>query len=83
MIKQFKTESHFAIVHYAGIVNYNVKFWLEKNQDPLNDTVVAVLKENNGHGLLKAIWADYLTQEETMATEIKGKINALTTTFSL
>ena len=32
--------AHFAIAHYAGIVNYNLSNWLDKNKDPLNDTVV-------------------------------------------
>ena len=36
--------AHFAIVHYAGTVSYNVTGWLEKNKDPLNDTVVEQLK---------------------------------------
>jgi hypothetical protein len=29
--------------HYAGTVRYNVMNWLEKNKDPLNDTVVQVV----------------------------------------
>merc|ERR1712213_300406 len=43
---QCKTDknAHFACVHYAGTVSYNVTGWLEKNKDPVNDTVVDVLK---------------------------------------
>ena len=32
--------AHFALAHYAGIVNYNLTNWLDKNKDPVNDTVV-------------------------------------------
>ena len=37
--------AHFAIVHYAGTVSYNLTNWLEKNKDPLNDTVVDQMKQ--------------------------------------
>ncbi|OQR78286.1 myosin heavy chain [Tropilaelaps mercedesae] len=37
--------AHFAIVHYAGIVPYNLTGWLEKNKDPLNDCVVDQFKK--------------------------------------
>merc|ERR1712226_1102537 len=43
---QSKTDknAHFAISHYAGIVSYNVTNWLEKNKDPVNDSVVELMK---------------------------------------
>uniref|UniRef100_A0A914UJZ5 Myosin heavy chain n=1 Tax=Plectus sambesii TaxID=2011161 RepID=A0A914UJZ5_9BILA len=59
-----QAEAHMAIVHYAGTVRYNVKGWLEKNKDPLNDTAVTVLKANTGNKLITAIWEDYNTQED-------------------
>ena len=37
-------DAHFAVVHYAGTVNYNLTGWLEKNKDPLNDSVVEQMK---------------------------------------
>ena len=36
-------DAHFAIIHYAATVSYNLTGWLEKNKDPLNDTIVEVL----------------------------------------
>uniref|UniRef100_A0A183U179 Myosin motor domain-containing protein n=1 Tax=Toxocara canis TaxID=6265 RepID=A0A183U179_TOXCA len=59
-----QAEAHFAMRHYAGLVRYNVMNWLEKNKDPLNDTVAACLKASKGNALLNEIWADYMTQEE-------------------
>ena len=37
--------AHFALAHYAGIVNYNITDWLTKNKDQINDTVVDMLKK--------------------------------------
>ncbi len=40
--------------------------WLEKNKDPLNDSLVTVLKASTGNALLPEIWESYTTQEELM-----------------
>jgi len=57
---QSKTDknAHFAIIHYAGTVSYNVTGWLEKNKDPVNDTVVDILKKSSNELLVK-LWADH------------------------
>uniref|UniRef100_A0A0K0EJG7 Myosin head n=1 Tax=Strongyloides stercoralis TaxID=6248 RepID=A0A0K0EJG7_STRER len=68
-----QAEAHFAMRHYAGVVRYNVSNWLEKNKDPLNDTVVSVMKASKDNELLKIVWADYTTQEEAAALSAKGK----------
>merc|ERR1711881_747319 len=39
--------AHFAVVHYAATVSYNLTGWLEKNKDPLNDTVVELMKQGS------------------------------------
>ncbi|KAG7174229.1 Myosin heavy chain, muscle-like 6 [Homarus americanus] len=56
--KPGQPDSHFAIVHYAGTVSYNLSGWLEKNKDPLNDTVVDQLKKSNNE-LVVTIFADH------------------------
>ncbi|VVC93951.1 unnamed protein product [Leptidea sinapis] len=50
--------AHFAIGHYAGNVGYNITGWLEKNKDPLNDTVVDQFKKG-ANKLLVEIFADH------------------------
>jgi myosin heavy chain 6/7 len=58
---QSKTDknAHFAISHYAGIVSYNVTGWLEKNKDPVNDTVVELFKSTSTCELLVHVWRDH------------------------
>merc|ERR1739844_763094 len=50
--------AHFAVVHYAATVSYNITGWLFKNKDPLNDTVVEMLK-NGSNALMVRIFADH------------------------
>jgi len=71
---QSKTDkqAHFAISHYAGIVSYNVTSWLEKNKDPVNDSVVEVIKSTSGLKLLVELWADHPGQP-TVAPKEDGK----------
>jgi myosin heavy subunit len=61
----------FELYHYAGTVGYNVGNWLEKNKDPLNGSVVELLKKSNVN-LMQTIWADYKSIEEQIAEEKKG-----------
>ena len=71
MKPQSKTDknAHFAISHYAGIVSYNVTNWLEKNKDPVNDTVVEVLKSTSTVPLLVHLWRDHPGQPTTAPKE--------------
>ncbi|NXO17058.1 MYH6 protein, partial [Oriolus oriolus] len=41
-----KSEAHFSLIHYAGTVDYNILGWLEKNKDPLNETVVGLYQKS-------------------------------------
>uniref|UniRef100_F6UD31 Myosin-2 n=1 Tax=Ornithorhynchus anatinus TaxID=9258 RepID=F6UD31_ORNAN len=42
-----KAEAHFSLIHYAGTVDYNITGWLEKNKDPLNETVVGLYQKSS------------------------------------
>ncbi|KAK3768205.1 hypothetical protein RRG08_031739 [Elysia crispata] len=44
--KAGQVEAHFELHHYAGSVPYNIAGWLEKNKDPLNETVVDLLSHS-------------------------------------
>merc|ERR1712004_874656 len=64
----YKTDpnAHFGVIHYAATVSYNLTQWLEKNKDPLNDTVVELFK-NGSNPLLRDIFYDHPGQP----TEVK------------
>jgi len=67
--KAGEAEGHFAICHYAGTVTYNLSGWLEKNKDPLNDTVVDQLKKSTS-SLVVELFADHPGQ--SAPAEAKG-----------
>merc|ERR1711981_1285148 len=50
--------AHFAVIHYAACVSYNLTSWLFKNKDPLNDTIVEMMK-NGSNPLLVVCFADH------------------------
>jgi len=73
--------AHFAIAHYAGVVNYNLGDWLTKNKDPLNDTVVDQLKKSNNK-LVVYLFRDHPGQpEDDGGKKEKGKKGKDTKTF--
>merc|ERR1719350_2377491 len=71
---QSKTDknAHFAISHYASIVSYNVTNWLEKNKDPVIDSVVEIFKSTTSVPLLVHLWRDHPGQPTT-APKDEGK----------
>merc|ERR1712073_156943 len=89
-------DAHFAIVHYAATVSYNLTGWLEKNKDPLNDTIVEMIK-NGGNSLMIQCFADHPGQPleapkdapdrkkkgggKTVSSYFKGQLDDLMTTL--
>ncbi|XP_076017250.1 myosin-7-like [Genypterus blacodes] len=53
-----RPEAHFSLVHYAGVVDYNIGNWLVKNKDPLNETVVGLFQKSTLK-LLAVLFAGY------------------------
>ncbi|XP_041860306.1 myosin-7B-like [Melanotaenia boesemani] len=68
--KKRKYEAHFEVVHYAGVVPYNITGWLDKNRDPLNETVVALFQKSSNK-LMAGLFENYIGSE--MASEPKGE----------
>merc|ERR1712088_569547 len=62
----------FELYHYAGCVGYNIGGWLEKNKDPMNNSVIELLRKSSNM-LMNAIWADYKSPEELAEEEKKNK----------
>ncbi|XP_061908652.1 myosin-7B-like [Entelurus aequoreus] len=60
--KKRKYETHFEVVHYAGVVPYNIIGWLDKNRDPLNETVVALFQKSSNK-LMAALFENYICAE--------------------
>uniref|UniRef100_A0A1I7T443 Myosin motor domain-containing protein n=1 Tax=Caenorhabditis tropicalis TaxID=1561998 RepID=A0A1I7T443_9PELO len=44
VVPEIRSRSDFAVVHYAGRVDYQSEGWRVKNMDPLNDNVLDILK---------------------------------------
>merc|ERR1712079_919131 len=89
--------AHFGVSHYAAMVSYNLTGWLEKNKDPLNDTVVELIK-NGSNKLLVECFYDHPGQPleakkdaggggkkkgggKTVSSYFKGQLDDLMTTL--
>ncbi|CAG2054855.1 unnamed protein product [Timema podura] len=59
--KFFKTDfrgvADFAVIHYAGRVDYSAAKWLMKNMDPLNENIVSLLQASQDPFVVH-IWKD-------------------------
>uniref|UniRef100_A0AAY5JVN7 Myosin-7B n=1 Tax=Esox lucius TaxID=8010 RepID=A0AAY5JVN7_ESOLU len=73
-----RPEAHFSLVHYAGIVDYNIGNWLVKNKDPLNETVVGLFQKSS----LKFL-ANLFATEEKAAGGKKKKGSSFQTVSAL
>ncbi|KAJ8407980.1 hypothetical protein AAFF_G00262080 [Aldrovandia affinis] len=60
--KKRKYEAHFELVHYAGVVPYNICGWLDKNKDPLNETVVGCFQKS-ANKLMASLFENYVSAD--------------------
>ncbi|XP_047184250.1 myosin heavy chain, fast skeletal muscle [Scophthalmus maximus] len=67
-----KAEAHFSLVHYAGTVDYNITGWLDKNKDPLNDSVV-LLYQKSSNKLLAHLYASHSSDDSAGAKKAGKK----------
>merc|ERR1719400_2950526 len=87
--------AHFGVIHYAATVSYNLTGWLEKNKDPLNDTIVEMIK-NGSNSLAIDCFKDHPGQPleapkdqdrkkgkggKTVSSYFKGQLDDLMTTL--
>uniref|UniRef100_A0A9J7X4F9 Myosin, heavy chain 7B, cardiac muscle, beta a n=1 Tax=Cyprinus carpio carpio TaxID=630221 RepID=A0A9J7X4F9_CYPCA len=70
--KKRKYEAHFELVHYAGVVPYNIIGWLDKNKDPLNETVVACFQKSASKHLA-SLYENYVTSDTKTGIKEKRK----------
>lgn len=52
-----QSDADFAVIHYAGRVDYKAAAWLMKNMDPLNENVVQILQSSSDPFVVN-IWKD-------------------------
>ncbi|VDM76368.1 unnamed protein product [Strongylus vulgaris] len=57
IVPDMRAKSDFAVVHYAGRVDYSADQWLMKNMDPLNENVVALMQASTDP-FVCGIWKD-------------------------
>ncbi|XP_019381321.1 PREDICTED: myosin-15 isoform X1 [Gavialis gangeticus] len=79
--KKRKYEAHFELLHYAGAVPYNIIGWLEKNKDPLNETVVGTFQKSSNK-LLSCLFENYVSADSDQSGEKKRKKGASFQTVS-
>ena len=65
----------FTIAHYAGKVEYRTDGWIDKNRDPLNDSVTALLARS-GDDYVKRMYAEYADVAAAASTARDAELGA-------
>ncbi|ROI27823.1 Myosin heavy chain, fast skeletal muscle [Anabarilius grahami] len=78
-----KAEAHFSLVHYAGTEDYNITGWLDKNKDPLNESVLQLSSNKLLASLYPAVVEDTTKKGgkkkggsmQTVSSQFRGTAN--------
>lgn len=74
--KPNKFKSGFIVNHYAGEVEYNVDNWLNKNNDPLNDSLVTLLKNCKNQFIISSV-ENLVSNKKSLSVKYKQELNDL------
>ncbi len=80
-VDRLKADRGFALSHYAGKVEYSTAGWLEKNKDPVNESVCRLLASSGERDGL-ALFADFNEQFSHSKGQKSGKNLALEDFFN-
>lgn len=68
-----KAEALFSLVHYVGTADCKISRWLDKNKDPLNESVVQLYQKSSVK-LLAHLYASFASAEAGKSfRNIRGK----------
>ncbi|XP_067302573.1 myosin-7 isoform X2 [Pseudorasbora parva] len=70
--KKRKYDTHFELVHYAGVVPYNINGWLDKNRDPLNETVVVIFQRSSNK-LMASLFENFISLDSGSEAKPGGR----------
>lgn len=79
-VDRLKADRGFILSHYAGKVEYNTTGWLEKNKDPVNESVCRLLAREGAAGAGAAasslgLFAEYAEESNLSGKGKSGKPN--------
>lgn len=67
-----KVRSGFIIDHYAGLVEYNIENWLQKNTDPVSDNILSLMPLSSNEFISTLFSHDeHLTQTKAKTPKLK------------
>lgn len=83
--KPSKFSNRFSLKHYAGDVEYSIEGWIEKNRDPMNESVLEILA-GSSNKFIASLYSNDIAKKSssfrTVAQKHKEQLNGLLTQLS-